>query len=177
MSMQELATALRRAHSALARRPSAGLHDDAAGVARWQGGTRVAMRHPTGREVVTDMTVEMGGSGTEVSPGWMVRAGVASCTATLIVMEAAAAGTPLERLEVEITSRSDIRGCLGMTDADGEAVDPGPRDLEMRVRIAAPGVAPDVLRALVERGRQRSPMVAALECARPLALNISVEGL
>jgi hypothetical protein len=45
----------------------------------------------------------------------------------------------------------------------------------MSVRIAAPGVAPERLRALVEAGCRCSPIPNAVERATPLVLHIEVE--
>jgi len=122
MSMQEIASALERMKSVLRRRPSAGLHDDAPATARWENGTRVVAIHANGARVLTDMPGELGGSGDQVTPGWLFRAGLASCAATTIAMSAAAKGIEIAELEVKASSRSDTRGILGMTDADGAMV-------------------------------------------------------
>ena len=50
-----------------------------------------------------------------------------------------------------------------------------PRDVQMRVRIAAPGVSDERLRALVEESCRRSPMACALQDAVPVALHIELE--
>ena len=141
MAAPNLAAALQRAETVLRRRPETGLHDDAPATARWGGGTRVVAIHANGKQVLTDMPSELGGSGDQVTPGWLVRAGFASCTATCIAMAAAAQGIELEALEVLAGSRSDARGLFGMAGADGEPVSAGPRDMQLRVRISASGVS------------------------------------
>jgi uncharacterized OsmC-like protein len=158
----------------LRRRPEAGLHDDAPATARWSGGTRVVTEHANGTQVETDMPKEMGGSGDRVSPGWLLRAGMASCTATRIAMAAAAEGIELQALEVLASSRSDTRGLLGMADADGEAISAGPRDMQLLVRIAAHGVPAQRLQALVEESYRCSPMARAVQDAVPVALHIEI---
>ncbi|MDM0018142.1 OsmC family protein [Variovorax saccharolyticus] len=175
MAAEEIAAAWRRAESVLQRRPESGLHDDSTATARWDGGLRIAASHANGAQMLTDMPVELGGTGDRVTPGWLLRAGVASCTATRIAMSAAAQGIALRSLEVSTSSRSDLRGLLGMADADGAPVGAGPRDVEMRVRIAAPGVSDERLRALVEESCRCSPMACALQDAVPLALHIELE--
>ncbi|HSE12188.1 MAG TPA: OsmC family protein, partial [Rudaea sp.] len=174
MTMQDIATALRRAEKVFERRPQIGLHDDASATARWQGGTRVVSSHANGTEVATDMPAELGGTGDHVTPGWLFRAGLASCAATSIVMTAAAEEIELASLEVFASSRSDTRALLGMSDADGRLVPPGPSDLKLRVRICAQGVEPARLRALVEEGCRRSPIPNAVLNAVPMALHIDV---
>jgi uncharacterized OsmC-like protein len=175
MSAQELAASMRRVEAVLLRRPEVGLHEDAPASARWAGGTRVIASHANGTQVATDMPSELGGSGDRVTPGWLFRAGLASCTATRIAMAAAAQGIELETLELVASSRSDTRGVLGMADADGVPVRAAPSDLELRVRIAARGVSAQHLRALVEDSCRWSPITCAVQEALPLALHIEVD--
>ncbi len=174
MPDHELASALRRAETVLRRRPALGLHDDAPGTARWLGGTRVVASHPNGTEVQTDLSPEVGGSGDRVSPGWLLRAAMASCIATRIAMEAAAQGIELDALEVVAKSRSDTRGLLGMTDEHGAAIPAAPRDLELLVRVAAQSVAPERVHALVARAHASSPVSGAVQSVVPLDLHVEV---
>jgi uncharacterized OsmC-like protein len=174
MGSKEVAMAMQRAEQVFRRKPAMGLHDDAPVTVRWERGTRMVASHASGAQMQTDMPVELGGTGDQITPGWLFRAGVASCAATTIAMHAAASGIELAHLEVRITSRSDTRGLLGLEGDDGQVVYPGPHDLRMHVRIAAHGVAPEALRALVERSRGCAPMGAAVENAVPMALDIDV---
>lgn len=175
-TQRDLATAMQRAKKVLQRRPEVGMHDDAPAAARWESGTRVVASHANGTQMSTDMPDDLGGSGDRVTPGWLFRAGLASCSATSIAMAAAADGIALAALEVRATSRSDTRGLLGMADAEGEPVQAGPCDVQLRVRISAPGVSPERLRALVEDGLCHSPIPNAVRSATPLALHIDVDG-
>ena len=174
MAAQDIAAALERVESVLRRRPEAGLHDDAPATAHWHSGTRVVSHHANGTQVPTDMPGEFGGTGDHVTPGWLLRAGVASCTATTIAMVAATEGIELQTLEVHTTSRTDSRGLLGVADADGQPVKARPLDMQLLVRIRAHGVAPDRLRAFVEESMRRSPMACAIHEAVPLALSVDV---
>jgi organic hydroperoxide reductase OsmC/OhrA len=153
MAHQDLASALQRVHAVLQRRPNTGLHDDAPATARWRGGTRVVASHANGQQVATDMPAELGGSGDQVTPGWLFRAGFAS----------------------RASSRSDTRGLLGMADANGQPVDPMPGDVQLHVRIAADGVSAERLRALAEQGIACSPIPRAVQHAVPIALHIDVD--
>ena len=174
MSSQELAAALERASAVMRRRPEAGLHDDAVATARWAGGTRAVSHHANGKRVVTDMAQEVGGSGDEVSPGWLLRSGVAACTLTCIAMDAARAGIALRSLDVVVTSRSDIRGWLHVPERDGTAVYAGPRDFRMQVDIAADGVDDERLQQLVEAACKTSPMARTVLDALPMALDVRI---
>ncbi len=174
MPDHELASALQRAETVLRRRPALGLHEDAPGTARWVGGTRVVASHLNGTEVQTDLSPEVGGSGDRVSPGWLLRAAIASCLATRIAMEAAAQGIELDAIEVVAKSRSDTRGLLGMTDEQGAAIPAAPRDLQVFIRVVAQSVAPERVHALIARAQGSSPVSGALAHAVPLDLHVEV---
>lgn len=172
MRAQDIAAALQRVKYVFQRRPELALTDDHPATARWEGGMRVVSSHENGTELATDMPAELGGTGDKVTPGWLFRAGLASCASTSIVMAAAADGIELSTLEVRASSRSDARGLFGMADAGGKAVSAAPGDVQLHVRIAARGVSAERLRTLVETGCQRSPIPTAVACATPLALHI-----
>jgi organic hydroperoxide reductase OsmC/OhrA len=174
MTSQKIAAAMQRVESVLRRRPEVGLHEDAPATARWERGTRVVSSHTNGAQLVTDMPAELGGGGDQVTPGWLFRAGLASCFATRIAMEAAAAAIELAMLEVVASSRSDTRGVFGMAEVSGEPVSPGPRDVQLIVKISAPGVAAERLQSLVEDCNSCSPVSAAVRNAVPVALRIEV---
>lgn len=176
MTTQDIAAALQRVESVFQRRPESGVHDDAPGVARWQGGTRTVAVHANGTQVSTDMPKEFGGTGDQATPGWLLRSAMSACTATAIAMNAARRGIAIESLEVRSTSRSDARGLLGMDDGHGLPVYPGPADLQMIVSITAPGVPDAVLRTLVEDSNRCSPLTAAIRNASDLLLRIEVGG-
>jgi uncharacterized OsmC-like protein len=175
MALEDIAAAMHRVQTVLRRRPEMGLHDDAPATARWQSGTRIASSHANGTQVLTDMPTELGGSGDQVSPGWLFRAGIASCLATCIAMRAAQAGIALSALDVRASSRSDLRGLLGMTDATGAVVCAGPCNVELVVRIEAHGIAHERLRDLVEESQRFSPMPTALRNAVPVSLRIETD--
>lgn len=176
MRMDPIAEALQRAATVLERRPDMGLHDDAPATARWEGGTRIVATHASGKSMQTDMPCELGGTGDQVSPGWLFRAGLASCAATCIAMQAAKQGIALDTLEVKATSRSDTRGMLGLADAAGQPVYAGPCDVQLHVRIGAAGASAPQLRALVEDATRCSPIPSAVRSALPVALHVDVAG-
>ncbi len=181
MSHLEIAHAMQRARRVLERRPETGLHADAPAVARWHGGTRVVASHACGMQMATDMPSELGGSGDQVSPGWLFRAGLSSCLTTCIAMNAAAEGILLTQLEVRASSRSDLRGLLGMDETgpqEGQPirrpVDAGPCDVELHVQLAASNASPERLRSLVEASQRCSPIPRAVAQATPIALHVEV---
>jgi uncharacterized OsmC-like protein len=175
MSSGNIAQAMQRVREVLARRPQAGVHADEPAIARWDTGMRVVARHANGTQITTDMPVELGGAQNQVSPGWLLRAALASCLATRIAMEAAAAGISLSRLEVLARSTSDARGLLGMEGDDGEPITPAPEQVQLEVRAGAPDVARERLQAMIEHSFHCSPVSAAVARAVPVGLHIDIE--
>jgi uncharacterized OsmC-like protein len=175
MTTENISNAMQRVRAVLARRPEAGIHADEPAIARWDGGMRVATRHENGTQVTTDMPVQLGGTGDQVTPGWLFRAGLASCLATRIAMEAAVAAITLTRLEVLARSTSNARGLLGMTDNGDKKVTPAPYEVQLEVRIGAHNVARERLRAMIEHSFQCSPVSAAVETPVPVGLRIDFD--
>lgn len=175
MAIQQILAAVNRVKAAFQRRPEAGIHDDAPASARWVSGTRMLMRSALGIEVLTDMPSELGGSGDQITPGWLFRAGLASCAATSITLAAANEGVELTALSVDVSSRSDARGLLGMPEPDGQPVHAGPFDVHVRVTLTAQGATVSALEAMVEKCLAHSPVPSALRTATPFTLHVNAE--
>ena len=173
MAMERVAASMGRVVSALRRKPHAGLHEDAPSTVRWAGGLRTVARTAAGAEFATDMPAAIGGEDSAPTPGWLLRTALASCAVTRIAMEAAARGIALHTLEAHATSRSDLRGLVGVAEPDGRAVRAGPLAMDLHVRIGAPGVDAVRLRALVAATSGCSPVTCAVE--QPLAVGLHVE--
>ena len=174
MDPEQIAQAMERVASVVRCKPHAGVMDDPAATARWDGGLHGSVHSDAGFRVATDMPVEIGGAASAVSPGWLLRAGLASCAMTRIAMAAAAEGIALCTLEVRATSRSDVRGLLAVPEPDGRPVPAGPLAMALHVTISAPGVDAERLRALVRSTACCSPVTGAVESALPVALHIEV---
>ncbi len=174
MSLHNVGVAIKRAMAAFQRRPEMGIHTDSLAIARWESVTRVVTHDSYGKEVTTDMPKELGGTGDQVTPGWLFRAGIASCAATSIALAAANEGIELTALEVHVESRSDARGLLGMSEPNGEPVYAGPFDVQLHVTIAANGSTPMALKSLVQDCLGHSPVPSALSTATPFNLQINV---
>jgi uncharacterized OsmC-like protein len=130
--------------------------------------------HANGARLTTDMPAEVGGTGDQVTPGWLFRAGLAACTATTIASRAADEGIELTLLEVRVDSRSDSRGFLDMPGEDGLPVCAASKDVRMRVRIAAGNASPGQLRELIARAQRCSPIGQALVNGTPVALDVEI---
>ncbi len=175
MTLQHIATAVERASAALKRRPDLAAYEDTPATARWTGGLHCMTSHPNGTTIETDFPEGIGGAGGHVSPGWLMRASLASCAASSIVFCAAAASIELTSIEVVVGSNSDARGMLGVADEDGGAIDPAPRAFDVVIRVAARGVSKARLEALVETSQRCSPVPAALAHGVPAHVRVEIE--
>jgi uncharacterized OsmC-like protein len=124
-------------------------------------GLRCRIEGPGGAGLTTDMPGTIGGDGTAPTPGWYLRAALASCDATAITMRAAQLDIALTELKVTVNSSSDDRGLLGL----GDDALPGPLEIRVDVRIAAADATPEQLREIVEWAERHSPVGDALRRA------------
>jgi uncharacterized OsmC-like protein len=172
MPSNPIRDAIDQAAAHLAAHPSDALSDDMPAVATLEGGLRCRASAPEGAFVVlSDMPSALGGAGRAPTPGWLLRAAMANCDATVIAMRAAQLGIALSRLQVSVGSRSDDRGLLGVS----EQVVAGPLQVQVSVRIAADGASADELRALVRWAEAHSPVNDALCRAVPVTTEVIVE--
>jgi uncharacterized OsmC-like protein len=154
----------------LAEHPAECRYTDKAATAVVEEGLRCRADGPGGATLVSDMPKAVGGGGSAPSPGWLLRAALANCDATVIAMRAAQLGVALTTLEVTVDSESDDRGLLGM---DG-TISAGPLSMRTRVRIGAQGVAAKDLRDIVEWAEAHSPVGDALRRAVPSRTEVEI---
>ena len=156
--MESIRSTIETAAAKLSEHPEMAVGTDAAATAVREGGLRFRVEGPQGA-VSTDMSQSVGGGATAPTPAWLMRAGLASCDATLIAMEAARESIELTELKVSVESESDFRGVLGVDDS----INPGPLAVRVRIEVAAADATEDQLRAVVERAEARSPVHDAIE--------------
>jgi uncharacterized OsmC-like protein len=168
---EAIRTSIETAVRYLAEHPAEARYTDSPATAVVEEGLRVRVSGPDGAAVVTDMPASVGGGGAAPSAGWLFRAALASCVATLIAMEAAREGLSLETLEVTVDSESDDHGILGM-DA---SVPAGPLSIRVHVRATAPQASTEQLRAVIERGKSRCPVCDAAQREVPVTLEIELQ--
>jgi uncharacterized OsmC-like protein len=170
-TQSHIRSSLQRACETFDRRPSAARQEDSPAIAVWIGGLGTRLLHPSPTlELSTDLPVVLGGGGSHPSPGWYFRAGVASCMATSIAMEAAQQGVALTRLQVEAHSESDVRGLLGTA-----GVSSGPLRCWLKVALHSTEASETALRALVVSADRRSPMAQALRHEVAVDLEVTVQ--
>ena len=165
--MEAIREAIEKASGYLQENPDAATGTDAAATAVREDGLRFRVEGPKG-ELITDMSESVGGGATAPTPGWLMRAALASCDATTVAMEAAREGVELTDLTVAVESETDFRGVLG-----GEgAVHPGPLAVRVRIELTAPDATEDQLRAIVQRAESHSPVRDAL--AREISMSTEI---
>jgi uncharacterized OsmC-like protein len=165
--VEAIRRAIETAAGHLTEHPEAAAGTDTAATAVLEEGLRFRVEGPRG-EVMTDMSTTVGGGATAPTPGWLLRAALASCDASAVAMEAARNGVELTDLTVTVESESDFRGILGVDDS----VPPGPLAVRVRIRLAARNATADQLREIVQRAELRSPVGDAVARAVPVTTEI-----
>jgi uncharacterized OsmC-like protein len=168
MEQAKIRESLERASDALAQNPAMARGTAAPLTARLIDGLKVEVRGAGGESVRTDMPPMVGGAGSAPNPGWLMRAALAACAASVIAMRAARLGVKLTLLEVDAESDTDNRRLLGLDDAAASVL-----AFRLRVRIGARGADDDVLRGIAAWGEAHSPVACALRM--PPAISTEVE--
>jgi uncharacterized OsmC-like protein len=169
MSNLSAKASLERAQRLFVEKPAAAKRPNTTATAVWRDGLLCEIAGPAGEKATTDMPEPMGGGGAGSNPGWLLRAGIASCAATAIAMRAAMLGIALRTLEVNVQSESDARGLVGIPDASTAL-----GNFRMSIRIGADGTDETTLRELAAWGEAHSPVSCTLRDRPPVAVDISV---
>jgi len=164
--MQRIRTAIEGAIAYLTEHPDEARATDSVATATLEEGLKVWIEGGDGATLATDMVPSVGGEGSAPSPGWLLRAAVASCVATLIAMRAAQRGVELAGVEVSVDSESDDRGILGI-DPDVPA---GPLSMRISARATTADGAPadDIISWAVDH----CPVSDAIRRAVPVSTSI-----
>lgn len=169
--MTEIGDAIRGAREYLTAHPDEAAYTDSAATARLDDGLRVTVQGPDGASVVSDMPASIGGGAGAPSPAWYMRAGHASCVATLIAMRAAEEGIVLSRLEVTVDSQSDDRGILAVA----TELPPGPLSTLVRIVLASDDADETRLAEVADWGWRHCPVDDAIRRAVPVSVKVEVE--
>lgn len=167
--MSDIRESILNVRSALASNPDAGPAPDRPATAVIEDGLRCRIEGGDGWALVSDMPAAVGGGAAAPTPGWLIRAALASCAATTIAMRAAELEIELSQLEVTAESETDMRGLLGV----GDGVEPGPARARLRVCLAADGADQQRLEELVRWADSHSPVGDCLRRAVPVELQIA----
>ena len=157
--------------SFLTQHPEEAIGEDLPATAFVEDGLRCRADWPKGGSMLSDMPEALGGAASAPSPGWLLRAALATCDATVIAMRAAALGVELTTLEVTVASTSDDRGLVGIGEAKA-----GPIEMRTRVRVGAGGIDAQQLSELVAWAEEHSPVGDALRRAMPMTTEVEIAG-
>ena len=163
-----ISDAVANASAYLTEHPDEARYRDSFARARVESGLVVTVEGPGGESLTTDMPSGIGGTASAPSPGWFMRAAAAACVASLIAIRAAATGTTLGSVEVEVDSESDDRGILGLD----PAIPAGALSTKVVVSVDAPGVDREDLEALVAWALAHCPVTDTIAREVPLALEV-----
>lgn len=147
--------AIEAASAYLRDHPEEARGKDSTATAVLENGLRVVTEGP-GVTILTDMPTAVGGGGEAPTPGWMMRAALASCDATMIAMRAAQVGVPIENLRITVDSESDDRGLLGVAD-----VPAGPLSIRVNIELSTDADEASI-RQIVDWVEVHSPVGDAL---------------
>ena len=161
-----IAESVAKAGAYLTEHPEEARYRDSSARARIESGLVVTVSGSAGESLRTDMPLGIGGTATAPSPGWFLRAGAASCVASLIAIRAAATNVTLGSVEVEVDSESDDRGILGLDDA----IPAGALSTRVVVSIDARGIDRPTLEALVGWAVDHCPVTDSISRAVPLEI-------
>jgi uncharacterized OsmC-like protein len=168
MSATSIREALENLGRLITEQPEKARAKNVPATARLLEGLRCEVKGPNGEAVHTDMPPAVGGAASAPAPGWLLRASLASCTATAIAMRAAKLGVHLTALEVTVESSSDNRGMLGLDDKISAGLSP----ITTRVKIGARDMAADQLRELAEWGDRHSPIACTTRGSSVYSLEV-----
>ena len=167
MSNTEIQTAIQKVESYYQNDAPSGPQADILATATIENDLLCKIESPDGRTIYTDMPAEVGGGASANSPGWHLRAALASCDATLLAIRAARSGITLDRIEVSVEGFSDGRG---MFLDDGVSAGSSEMQLTFRIETAASRVQVEELVAWVE---EHSPV--GTDVSRAVKLHSRIE--
>lgn len=169
MNQTSMRSTLENAVRTLSEHPEKARSRAAPLVARLVDGLRFEVKGAGGELVYTDMPGSMGGEGSAPNPGWLMRAALAACTATVIAMRAARRGVVLTTLEVTAEADGDQRRLLGIDDGA-----PSVTGLRVKARLGADGVSDEELRAIAAWADAHSPVACTLRMPPPIATEVEI---
>jgi uncharacterized OsmC-like protein len=169
MTHGELHDAIERSGRTYRARPDAARQHGVSATARLIDGLRCAVTDRKGVVAQTDMGTALGGTASAPSPGTLLRASMAACTATVIAMRAAHLDVVLDTLEVTVESDSDVRGLLGLDDVPAAFA-----AIRTTVRLGSSGASAEQLREIAMWGDAHSPVCCTVRERPPVTVTVDV---
>ncbi len=165
MTTQDIRSAIEKIEKHLETRT--GPEPDTPAKAIIVDGLRCCIQSPDGKSVSTDMPEAVGGTGTSNSPGWLLRAAIGSCDATLLAMRAARKGIELDSIEVTVDAMSDGRGMFL-----DEGISPGSSEVRIHFDVRSKNATREQIQELVDWVTIHAPV--GNDISRPVDVIISL---
>ena len=169
MAFEEIRNRILSLEKYFLAKKNAGPRPDIPARAVVEKGLRCRVQSPDGRSIYTDMSASLGGSATANSPGWLSRAAIASCDATLLAIRAAYLGIELDSVEVVVEASSDGRGMIL-----DEGILPGSSEIRLIFDISSRKASPAQIRELVDWVVAHSPV--GCDITRAVDLHVEIAG-
>ena len=170
MNFKEIGAAVENVESYLRSQTDPGPAADLPATATIEVGLSCRIESPDGTAIYTDMPTSVGGSASANSPGWHLRAALASCDATLLAMRAARLGLKLGSIQVRVEASSDGRGMFL-----DEGISAGSTDMQLTFTIQADGVSAAEIEALVQWVEAHSPVGTDISRAVELSSTLEIK--
>jgi uncharacterized OsmC-like protein len=169
MHSSEIGKAVESVEQYLQAQSDPGPRADVPATATIEEGLKCRIEAPDGTAIYTDMPKSIGGSASANSPGWHLRAALASCDATMIALRAARLGLKINSIEVRVEATSDGRGMF--LDED---VLPGSPGMSLYFKIIAPDASQETIEDLVHWVEQHSHVGSDISRAVDLSSKIEI---
>ena len=143
---------------------------DTCATAVIENGLVCRIQSPDGKSVQTDMPAAVGGTATANSPGWLSRAAIASCDATLLAMRAARQGVQLDSIKVKVDAMSDGRGMFL-----DQGISPASSEVRIHFDIRAAGVSREQIQELVDWVVEHAPVGNDISQAVKVIVDLETE--
>ncbi len=152
----------------VAGHPDEARYTDSAATAHLGNQLHVSVDGTGGEHLETDMVSGIGGLGIAPGPGWVYRAAVASCVASLAGMRAAQVGLEGFACDVTVDSESDDRGILGID----PAVPAGPLSIRIAISVRADGAGDAQLEEVARWAIDHCPVADATRRLVPVRVEV-----
>jgi uncharacterized OsmC-like protein len=169
MQSSDIGKAVAAVEQLLQSQPEPGPQPDLPATATIEDGLRCRIESPDGKAIYTDMPDSVGGGASANSPGWHLRAALASCDATLLAMRAARLGLKLDGIQVRVEASSDGRGMF--LDEDISA---GSTGMRLVFTIRAGAVSAAEIEKLVQWVEVHSPVATDITRAVELSSDLEI---
>jgi uncharacterized OsmC-like protein len=167
VDQQDIKAGIERAREYLHTLPELARYHDTPARATVERDLLVRVAGPDG--MPKEMLAGIGDSASVPSPGWYLRAALASSVAMFVAMRAAELTARIDGLEVLVEAESDDRGALGMS----SEIPAGPIEMTIIIRYAASDRDEAATRQIIDWAVMHSTVRDAI--AREVPLSVAVE--